>query len=350
MKKKKIAVLHAQVPFVSGGAELMVNSLTKQLQLRGFNAELVSLPFKWYPANTLLDSYLMWRMLDLDETNGEEIDLAIATKLPTYMIRHHNKALWLMHQHRVAYDLIDNVPAGGFNTIPNGHDLREKIVNMDNIAMAEFEKRYSISQNVSNRLEQYNGFSSTPLYHPPSLAGNYYAEGYGDYILSIGRLDKMKRLDLLIESLKYCDRKIKAVIGGKGPEKEHLEQLARKLGVADRVKFLGFVEDKELLNLYANALGVYFAPLDEDYGYITLEAFFSKRPVFTCRDSGGVLEFAKNSRNACVVNFDPKEMGTAFNKLYKNKKLAKEYGEEGYKVVKDISWDYVVDVLTESIR
>lgn len=350
MRKKKVAVLHAQVPFVSGGAELMVDSLKNQLQVRGFNAEIISLPFKWYPANTMLDSYLMWRMLDIDESNGEEIDLAIATKLPTFMVKHHNKALWLMHQHRQAYDLIDNVPAGGFNTFPGGQELRKKIIDMDNIAMSEFEKRYSISQNVSNRLMHYNGYSSTPLYHPPALAGNYYSEEYGDYILSIGRLDKMKRLDLLIKSLKYCDKKITAVIGGKGAERDYLEQLACEEGVSDRVKFLGFVDDQEVLKLYANALGVYYAPLDEDYGYITLEAFFSKRPVFTCHDSGGVLEFAKNNLNACVVAFAPEEMGEAFNKLYRNKQLAKEYGEEGYKVVKDISWNYVIDVLTESIR
>ena len=113
MGKKKVAVLHAQVPFVRGGAELLVENLTKQLKIRGFDAEIVSLPFKWYPNNTLLDSYLAWHMLDLTESNGQKIDLVIATKVPTFMIQHPNKVVWLMHQFRTAYDLQDNGPAGG---------------------------------------------------------------------------------------------------------------------------------------------------------------------------------------------------------------------------------------------
>lgn len=163
MGKKKVAVLHAQVPFVRGGAELLVENLTKQLKIRGFDAEIVSLPFKWYPNNTLLDSYLAWHMLDLTESNGQKIDLVIATKVPTFMIQHPNKVVWLMHQFRTAYDLQDNGPAGGCNTIPGGKELKHKIVHMDNLALSSIKPIYTISKTVTNRLKQYNGIESAPL-------------------------------------------------------------------------------------------------------------------------------------------------------------------------------------------
>lgn len=348
--KKKVAVLHAQVPFNRGGAELMVESLTLQLKKRGFDAEIISMPFKWYPNNALLDSYFTWRMVDITEANGEKIDLVIATKVPTYLAQHSNKVTWLMHQHRMAYDLKDHIPAGGFNTIPGGQEMIRKIRQMDNLAIPESKGVYSISKKVTERLKQYNGIDSTPLYHPPSLVGRYYCEEFDDYILSVGRLDSSKRVELLIRALQFCDKKISVKIAGRGSEAERLQQLADSLGVAERVQFLGFVPDDDLVKLYANALGVCFAPIDEDYGYITLEAFLSKKPIMTCYDSGGVLEFAKQGENAFIVDYDAEKMGACFEKLYQNKSMARDMGVAGYGIVKDISWDHVIDELTKTIR
>ena len=350
MGKKRIAVLQTQCPFMRGGAELLVEGLAKQLRNRGYETEIVSMPFKWYPENVLLDQFLMWRMVDLTQSNGQPIDLVIANKVPNYMIQHPNKVLWLMHQHRVAYDLKDNVGAAGLNTTPKGKKTIDAIVRMDNIAIAECKDVYTISKTVTERLDHYNNIKSTPLYHPPALEGQYYTEDYGDYVLSVGRLDPNKRIDLLIRALPYCDSGIKAVIAGTGAIRGKLEKLAEDLGVRDRVKFMGFVSDKDLLALYANALAVVFPPIDEDYGYITLEAFLSKKPVITCCDSGGVLEFVKNNQSGNICNVSPEEIGAAVNKFYNDKKMAKEYGEAGYESVKDIKWDCVIDELTKTIR
>lgn len=350
MHKKKVAVLNAQCAFMSGGAEALARNLTAQLRLRDYDAELVTLPFKWYPINTLLDGFLQWRMLDLSESNGEKIDLVIATKTPTYLIRHENKALWLMHQHRVAYDMRDHVPAGGLNTIPGGLEAMRQIIHMDNLAIPEAPEVFTISQNVTDRLMAYNGIASTPLYHPPSLEGRYQSGPFGDYILSVGRLDPNKRVHLLIQALKACDRRITLKIAGRGKEMDNLRELAEAEGVADRVEFLGFVPDDDLIQLYAGALGICFPPIDEDYGYITLEAFLSKKPLVTCHDSGGVLEFAQDGESAFVVNPDPEELGACFQKLYDNKEQARRMGGAGYKVVKDIRWDSVIDELTKTLR
>ena len=350
MKKKKICVLHAQVPFMRGGAELLVENLTRELNIRNFEAELVSLPFKWYPNNSIVDSILAWRMVDLSESNGNKIDMVISTKFPTYAVNHENKILWLMHQFREAYDLCDIEEYAGLNTLPGGEKLRKKIVEIDNKLIPESKAIYSISKNVTNRLKKFNNLDSIPLYHPPMHVGKYINESYGNYILSVGRLDMKKRVDLLIKSLPYSDKTVQAYIAGKGPELEKLKKLAIDLKVDDRVKFLGFVNDNDLLNLYANAFAVYFAPVDEDYGYITLEALLSKKPIITCNDSGGVLEFIENGKSAFVVNVCENEIGDKINSLYKNKIKCKEMGEAGYNGVKGISWDDVIDNLTQTIR
>lgn len=350
MRKKKVAVLHSQVPFIRGGAENHVENLVKHLRLRGYNAELVSIPFKWYPGVSLLDSYLMWRMVDLTESNGEKIDLVIPLKVPTYAVRHPNKVSWIMHQYRAAYDLRDSVECGGLNTIPGGNALRQKIVELDNKTIRESRVIYANSRNVARRLKEYNQIDSIPLYHPPTHIGKYFCDSYGDYILSVGRLDKSKRIDLLIRALPYCGRKAKLIVAGKGPEEESLKKLARELQVEDQVTFLGFVPDDELLKLYANTLAVCFVPIDEDYGYITLEAFLSKKPIITCYDSGGVLEFAVEQENSFIVSPNPRELGERIRTLYDHPDMAKEMGEDGYQQVKDISWDHVIDELTKTIR
>ncbi len=349
MKKKKIAVLHSQIPFMRGGAENLVNSLTRELRQRGYNAETVSMPFKWYPTQILLDQFLMWRLVDLSEVNGQKIDLVIANKVPNYMIQHSNKVIWLMHQHRQAYDLIDNETLFGLNTINGGAETAKKIRQMDQIAISEAKRVFSISKNVSSRLKKYNGIPSTPLYHPPALAGRYYSGEFEHYILSVGRLDPGKRTDLAIRSLQFCSNDISLKIAGKGAEYENLRKLAVSLGVDKRVQFLGFVTDEDLLKLYSNALGVYFSPIDEDYGYVTLEAFLSKKPIITCNDSGGVLEFASHNENALITQNEPEAIGQCFDELYNNKGKAKEMGENGFVLARNITWDAVIDKLTETI-
>lgn len=348
MKKKKVAVLHAQVPFSRGGAELLVEVLIKELKIRGFDSELITMPYKWYPENSLYDSMFMWKMADLSEANGEKIDMIIPTKFPTYMAEHENKVPWIIHQFRQVYDLYEKEV--GYKSVPNGLRIKENIIAADKKVFSEMENIYTISKNVSERLKKYNSISSSVLYHPPKLVGNYFKDEFDNFIFSVGRLDKLKRNDLLIEALFYCDKSIKAIIAGKGAEMDALKRLADKKGVSDRVKFLGFVEDREMLELYSKAFAVFFAPVDEDYGYITLEAFLSHKPVITCNDSGGVLEFVKDGENGFVCNANPEEMGGKIQELFDNKNKCAEFGENGYNVVKDISWDNVIDRLTESLR
>lgn len=348
MKKKKIAILHPQVPFTSGGAENLSNSLVMQLRKRDYEAELVTLPFKWYPENTLYDNLLMWRLTDLNYAAGGKIDLVIGTKFPSYGAVHENKVVWLVHQYRQAYDLYQS--DYGCRMEKNGEIIRRTIINYDNLTIPEAKLKYAISKNVANRLKKFNNIDAKPLYPPPALIERYACNNFSDYILSVGRLDKLKRTDLLIKAIPYCNKNLKVKIAGIGPEEKSLKELAEKLKVQDRVEFLGFVSDEDLIQLYSNAFAVFYAPIDEDYGYTTIEAYLSKKPVVTCYDSGGVLEFVDNENTGFVTDPEPESISKSINNLHNNVSLCMDMGCRGYENVKEINWDFVIENLTMTIR
>ena len=84
----RIAVCAPQVPFIRGGAEIVSDRLVEELRKRDHDAELVTVPFKWYPGERVLTQAFLWRLLDLEEADGAPIDLVIATKFPSYAVRH----------------------------------------------------------------------------------------------------------------------------------------------------------------------------------------------------------------------------------------------------------------------
>src|SRR5215471_13571871 len=131
---RRVLVCEAQVPFVHGGAELHVRGLVAELTRRGFHAERVSVPFKWYPKEELLTHAAAWRMIDLSESNGERIDTVIATKFPTYFVRHPNKVTWLFHQYRAIYDLC-GTPYSEFGHTERDVRLRARLMELDRGAL-----------------------------------------------------------------------------------------------------------------------------------------------------------------------------------------------------------------------
>jgi glycosyltransferase involved in cell wall biosynthesis len=166
---KRIVVCEAQVPFVHGGAEVHVRELLRELLARGHEAELVSVPFKWYPKEEILPHAAAWRLLDLSESNGRPIDLVIATKFPTYFARHPNKVAWLIHQYRAAYELC-GTPYSDFGHNEGDVGLRDTLIRLDTEMLGECRRIYANAQNTANRVVKYNGLAAEALYHPPKLA------------------------------------------------------------------------------------------------------------------------------------------------------------------------------------
>lgn len=351
--KPRICICGAQVPFAHGGAEMLVTSLRDELARRDYEVDVVTLPFQWIDRVKLLKSALAWRLVDLTEVNGKRIDRVIATRFPSYLIQHPHKVVWLVHQFRQAYDLLGTAHSDFDERAPRDAKALEMIRAMDRRTLGEARAIYTISGNTAERLRRYNDLSGEALYPPPRLEGRYREGSFGDFVLTVGRLDPLKRFDLLIRALQQTETPVRVMIAGTGPEREALAALATKLGVGERVELLGWIDDEALLGLYAGCLAVYYAPWDEDYGYVTVEAYKAGKPVVTTADAGGVLEFVAEgvSGFVCAAGTEsaaPREIAARLDRLYRDRELARRLGAVGSEKVRTVTWDRVVAALTES--
>jgi glycosyltransferase involved in cell wall biosynthesis len=347
---KTVLICSAQAPFVTGGAEILVQELRDNLARRGFRVDVASVPFRGYPASELVRQALAWRLIDVKESGGHKVDLVIPTKFPSYLVEHPCKVAWLFHQYREAYDLF-GTEVCSLTDSPEDQQTREAIRTLDDTSLAECRTIYSISRNVANRLSQYNHLDASPLYPPPRNLGRHYCEAHGDFLLYAGRLESVKRPTLLVDALARVRSGARLKIAGAGSLEGELRRQIERAGVGDRVELLGFVSDQDLLDLYARCRATLYAPLNEDYGYVTVESFLSRKPVVTTTDSGGVLEFVEDGVNGTVAAPEPDALAEAIDRLWALPEARlQELGAEGHSRVQGISWDGVIDRLTESIR
>lgn len=342
---RTVAVCYPQVPFVRGGAELLVESLIHELRHRGFRAEGVSIPFFWEPRTAPIDQCFAWRLVTLKEAWGNEIDRVVATKFPSYVVRHPNKVTWLTHQFRQVYDLFET-PWSGYTREPEDLRVREAIRRIDCQSLSEGRDLFAISKNVARRLQRYNGLEARVLYPPPPGGDAFVPGRYEDYVLSVGRIDALKRVEPLVEAMAHVSGSTKCLIAGTGPDEERLRKRVASLGLEDRIRFVGAVPLDELVRLMSNCLAVYFAPYDEDYGYVTLEAFLSKKPVITAPDSGGPLEFVEDGVTGRIVDLEPEALAAAIDSFSRKPDLARDMGEVGFGRARAIEWDPVIEALT----
>jgi glycosyltransferase involved in cell wall biosynthesis len=340
----RIVVAEAQVPFVQGGAELHVRALIEQLQRRGHQAEKVAIPFRSQPKAELLSQAAAWRLLDLSSSNGQPIDLLIATRFPTYFARHPRKVAWVIHQHRAAYELCGTTYSD-FDHTEADLGLRQRLLELDRRMLGECRHVFANAQNTANRLQKFNGVAAQALYHPPPLAERLAPGPYGDYVLVVGRLESVKRADLAIRAFSHVTTPLRLVIVGEGSQRAAAERAVAEAGLTDRVTFAGAAAGDELVRLYGNALAVIYAPFDEDYGYVTLESFLCAKPVITATDSGGTLEFVVDEENGFVCPPDPAAIGAAVNRLAADRALAARLGRAGLTRARTVTWDGVVEQL-----
>jgi glycosyltransferase involved in cell wall biosynthesis len=346
MTVHRVVVCEVQVPFVSGGAEYHVRALHQQLGARGYEAEVVRIPFKWEPKAEILTHAAAWRLVDLSESNGEPIDLVIGTKFPSYFVRHPNKVAWLIHQHRAAYELA-GTEYSNFTHEDEDVGIRQTLVDLDRQMLGECRRLYANARNTAGRLKKFNGLDAEPLYHPPPFAERLGPGPYGDYVLFVGRMESIKRPDLAVRAMQHIDRPIRLVMVGDGTQRGHTEALATSLSVSERIDFAGSLGEQELIDLYRGSLAVLYTPFDEDYGYVTLESFLARKPVITTTDAGGPLEFVEDGINGFVTEPAPEAVAAAVNRLNGARARAASFGDAGYERARLITWDGVIEKLVQ---
>ena len=335
-QNKKIAILAAgSAQGEIGGAERFYQGLVEALLAKGHSATLVNIPADESSFDSILQNYARARALDL-----AAYDLVISTKVPTFAVTHANHLLYLVHTTRVFYDMFDVAFPGADDTL---RQQRKTIQNLDTETIRRINRRFSIGHEVSERLKQFNGISSEVL-HPPLGINGFHCGEAADYFFLPGRLHPWKRVDLVIRAIKISTLPLKLIIAGIGEAEADLRKLA---GGDTRIEFLGRVSDAELIKLYSNALAVPFVPIREDYGYVTLEAFTSGKPVITCHDSGEPLQFVKHGETGLICDPNPENLREALEHLFNNRLLAKKLGISGLKSIEHITWPNVADRLLQ---
>ena len=341
----RVAIATVQVPYLSGGAEALAEGLRSAIAAQGHAVDVITLPFRFFPVGEVERAMAVWETEDFTRLNLYDADRVVCLKFPAYGLRHPSKVLWLCHQHRAAYDLYDAAEAQ-----PEDARLKEAIGAFDARHLPPIERRFTISKRVSERLLAFNGIESKPIYHPPPMAGRHYAGPSQPYVFYPSRFEHAKRQELLVRAAQHMRARGHIVFAGEGGQLTPLKALAEKLGVSDRVRFLGRVTPEEMLALYANSTAVAFMPRDEDYGYVTLEAMLSSKPVITCDDSGGPLEFVVKDATGLGVAPRPEEVAEAVDALLREPGRASRLGRAGRARYEEVipGWNLAVDLMLAS--
>jgi glycosyltransferase involved in cell wall biosynthesis len=322
----KVAVLNNAVPFVRGGAELLAEKLVFEIERAGHEAEVVSIPFQWYPPAAVVDSILATGLTSL-----EAYDRVIALKFPTYLVPHDDVVIWLLHQFRQVYDLWGQ-PAGWPENAETS-DVRELVRRADLIAIRGATKVFCNSPVTKDRLNAFCGLDAEVLL-PPLLQDEAFRRGdYGSTLVALGRISDAKRQELAVRAMAQLPDNVPGRLVVAGPpdttgDAERLHAAVEELGLGDRVEVIAeFVSDARKRDLLAEARAVVYLPVDEDsFGYVTLEAAHSARPVVTAKDSGGILTLVEDYRTGLVVEPDPASVAAAFRVLLTDVAEARRLG------------------------
>lgn len=329
-----IAVCGAQALYMRGGAEMAMENLAEAFVADGHRAEVVRLPVAW-DRHRLLDAPLAWRLVPVDA------DLVVCVNFPAYYVRHPRKVVWLFHQHRGAYDAVDEAWSD-IGLDDDSLEVQATLSDWDTRVLEEAERIFTISQVAADRLARFNGLSGTPLYHPPPLHDRLRRGSRGDYVFTPNRLERNKRPELTVQALAHCSAGVRAVVAGQGSMDAELRAMAADLGVASRLEMPGFIDDDQLIDGFAGCLAVVYAPKNEDYGYVTLQAFLAGKPVITAGDAGGVLEWVEDGVNGIVTDGSPEAVGAAIDRLAADPGLCDRMGAAGAARVADLAWGPVV--------
>jgi glycosyltransferase involved in cell wall biosynthesis len=344
----RITIANAQVPFVQGGAEYLAESLAHKLEERGHQVESLRIPFKWYPAQTLVEHILAFRMLHLQSGNP---DLVIALKFPAYLLPFPRKKVWLLHQFRQAYELW-GTPHQAFPNTPEGRRIRDMIIQADNIYLREAKEIYTNSRIVARRLQQYNGIGVHGVLYPPLLRPEIYrCAGFGDYFFYPSRLNPMKRQALAIEAMRFVKSGFHLVLAGKPDHEGYLDELrslVQQYRLQEKVIFLGWISEEEKAEWMARCYAALYLPYDEDsYGYVTLEAFHSGKPVLTLSDSGGTDEIIADGENGRILSPSAEALAAGMEEVWADRQRTLRMGEAAHATLDrhQIRWDHILERL-----
>ncbi len=389
-----VIVAPSHVPLAIGGADKLWWGLLQHLNAETtYTADIIKLPGPERNFWEVVDSYRAFSALDL-----RHYDVIISGKYPSWMTDHPRHVCYMLHPLRGLYDtyppgmpvrcevahpelrgllalirsgshsreamaecferlerlrkprrprrLRSPVPTGAF-AFP-GPLIREVVQFLDRVAFRPGSvMRYcAISQTVAGRDGYFPPGTEVTAVHPPSDLAGFHPPRAGRYLFTVSRLDSPKRIDLLIGAMAQLDTKVELLIAGIGPDEGRLRELAQD---DPRIRFLGFVNDEQLLDLYAESHAVLFAPVQEDFGLVALEAMAAGKPVISTSDAGGVSELVEDGVTGYVTEPDPEAVAAGIERLLADPEHALSMGEAGMARAQNVTWPRVSEVLLDGI-
>lgn len=340
-----ITVVTSAPPLTEGGHLVLARALERALREAGHRAGIVTTPANRFGRQGR--AYVATYFTDLGLTgNGDRVDQVISLRFPSYAVRHPRHVCWLVHTMREYYDLWDRFSSG---LSPQGRAkerVRRRLIHSaDTYCFRRLQRLYAISDTVRDRVARWNHVRAETI-HPPPPQRDYRCDTYGDYVFFASRLTPLKRADLVLRALARPDAAaVRCVMGGDGEDRPRLEQMSRDLRLDGRVTFAGHLSEAGLIDHLARCRAVVFPPFDEDYGFVTGEAFASGKPVITCADSGGPLELVRSGRNGWITAPEPGALATAMVEAMDAAGLAERLGAQGRADISRMSWADVVNKL-----
>jgi glycosyltransferase involved in cell wall biosynthesis len=342
-----LAVVTSSPPSIEGGHLVIARALVVAARECGHDAHLVITPDCQFGRQ--ISSYLdTWRT-DVNAAVGQRVDEVISLRYPSYAVTHPQHVCWLNHTMREYYDLWARF-SGSLS--PQGR-LKERGKRIVIRAVDRWLLTHNVtevvaqSRTVQRRLLTDFGLKSDVLMPPPPPRP-YRCEGYGDYLFAVSRLTPLKRLDLLIRALAHSSAsRVRAVIAGEGESRLDLDHLIASLGVGDRVTLAGRISDEEMLDHYARCRAVCFPPVDEDYGFVTVEAFSSRKGVLTCVDSGGPADLVRDGVTGLVSEPNPEALAGCIARVMDDGAFAERIGSAAAAQVATMTWS---DAVTRLLR
>lgn len=342
----RIVVITSTPPLTEGGHLVIARALVRALEESGHRAGLLLTAQNRFGRQG--SAYLTNWFTDVGLTgDGERTDQVISLRFPSYAVRHPVHVCWLNHRMREYYDLWDRFSAGLSAKGRVKERVRRRIVHAVDrrLLTRNVTRLYAQSRTIQARLRRWGGIPSEVLYPPPPPRP-YRCDEYGDYVFTVSRLVPLKRVSLMVEALtRPAARHVRLVIAGDGGEAAELRALAASFDLDRRVEFLGHVADDEVVRHLARCRAVCFAPVNEDYGFVTVEAFASRKPVVTCHDSGGPVELVQDGVNGLIVEPTPDALASALARLTDDRSLAERLGAAGQALAADMTWPRAVEKL-----
>ena len=345
---RRILVVTSGALFVRGGHMVIAEETCAALRRAGHAADILITPQNRFGRQ--LSAYAATWLTDVGESaDGKPVDQVISFRFPSYAVRHPRHVCWLNHRMREYYDLWERFTRGLGRRGKLKEGIRRRLFHaLDRRLLTKNVTRLlAQSRTIQGRLVRFGGIPSQVLY-PPAPRRGYRTEAYGDYVFAVSRLHPLKRLDLLVESAaRMRNDSLGVKIAGSGEEAERLRQRIDALGLRGRVELLGDVSEDALVEHYARCRAVFFAPWNEDYGFVTLEAFSSGKAVLTAEDSGGPAELVRDGETGFVTAPDPDALAARLDQLATDRTLAESLGRSALEASRQHTWDRAVEHLTQ---